>query len=157
MSSEDAFSDAIDRFSNAIRVLRDEFEGYQVWKNDPVDADEGAERLHTMELAVDHLSTVILEQQRTLGVATHPVEALFTRESPGGNGGTKRSRKRFKRMSDPSEAPTGTAALPSGALLMAEKLAEGGHSRDYVSSFLENNFRNVDVEAAVERVFAAHS
>ena len=43
--------------------------------------------------------------------------------------------------------------MPAGAVLMARRLADEGHTRDEVTEFLAENFRRIDVPAAVDHAF----
>ena len=43
--------------------------------------------------------------------------------------------------------------VPPGALLMARRMADEGHTRDEVAEFLAENFRRIDVPSAVDHAF----
>ncbi len=61
----------------------------------------------------------------------------------------RRSPRRFERGLEPDPAKD----VPAGALLMARRLADEGHTRGEVTEFLAENFRRIDVPAAVDHAF----
>jgi hypothetical protein len=58
---------------------------------------------------------------------------------------------RFARTHGSDHATDG--GVPAGALAMAQRLANEGYSREEVSAFLDENFRRIDVPAAVAQAF----
>jgi len=63
--------------------------------------------------------------------------------------GNRRRTGRFARSSRRGAAE----AVPAGALLLARRLAEEGRSPEEVRRFLEENFRKLDVDAALAQAF----
>jgi len=61
----------------------------------------------------------------------------------------RRSPRRFER----DVAPDPAKDVPAGAVLMARRLADEGHTREEVTEFLADNFRRIDVPAAVDHAF----
>jgi hypothetical protein len=62
---------------------------------------------------------------------------------------------RFARPDGPAQHNGKDGAVPAGALAMARRLADEGHSREEVSAFLDENFRRIDVPAAVAEAFGS--
>ncbi|HYI36868.1 MAG TPA: hypothetical protein VEX39_09705 [Thermoleophilaceae bacterium] len=60
-----------------------------------------------------------------------------------------RAPRRFERSVEPPPADD----VPAGALLMARRLADEGHTREEVTEFLADNFRRIDVPTAVGHAF----
>jgi len=61
----------------------------------------------------------------------------------------RRSPRRFERSVEPPPSDD----VPAGALLLARRMADEGHPREEVAEFLADNFRRIDVPAAVDRAF----
>jgi len=88
---------------------------------------------------------------------TAEAEAAITRIHDAGaslsgvprSGEELRSPRRFERSVDPPPAED----VPAGALLMARRLADEGHTREEVTEFLADNFRRIDVPTAVGHAF----
>jgi hypothetical protein len=82
----------------------------------------------------------------------HELEASLG-QAPDQAGEELRVPRRFERSVEPDPGKD----IPAGAVLMARRLADEGHTRDEVTEFLAENFRRIDVPAAVEHAFQVPS
>ncbi|HEX5910698.1 MAG TPA: hypothetical protein VFY44_09410 [Thermoleophilaceae bacterium] len=78
----------------------------------------------------------------------HELEASLG-ERPGPAAEELRVPRRFERSVEPDPGKD----IPAGAVLMARRMADEGHTRGEVAEFLAENFRRIDVPAAVDHAF----
>jgi hypothetical protein len=102
-------------------------------------ADAAINRIHELEAALGH------EPPRRSSLARSAVPS----PGPAQAGEELRVPRRFDRSVEPPPAED----VPAGALLMARRLADEGHTREEVTEFLAENFRRIDVPAAVDHAF----
>ena len=92
------------------------------------------------------------ERERVTEAADAAINRIHELEAALGQGPSVealRVPRRFERSVEPDPAKD----VPAGALLLARRMADEGHSRDEVAEFLAENFRRIDVPAAVDHAF----
>ena len=89
------------------------------------------------------------EQRRITAEADAAIARIRGAEDAVGAEPARRSPRRFERGVEPDPAKD----VPAGAVLMARRLADEGHTREEVTEFLAENFRRIDVPAAVDHAF----
>jgi len=118
-------------------------------KNQPPSLDDLVERFKR-EIS-DHAAA---ERARVTAAAEAAINRIHELEAslgqrPDAAGEELRVPRRFERSVDPDPGKD----IPAGAVLMARRLADEGHTRDEVTEFLAENFRRIDVPAAVDHAF----
>ena len=118
-------------------------------QNQPPSLDDLVERFK--EEISEHAAQ---ERARVTAAADAAVNRIHELEAslgvrPDAAGEELRVPRRFERSVEPDPAKN----VPAGALLMARRMADEGHTREEVTEFLAENFRRIDVPAAVDHAF----
>ena len=114
-------------------------------------SEHAAQERARVTAAADAAINRIHELEASLGQPA-PERSSLARSAvpmPDPSGEELRVPRRFERSVEPDPAKD----VPAGALLMARRLADEGHTRDEVTEFLAENFRRIDVPAAVDHAF----
>ena len=103
-------------------------------------SEHAAQERARVTAAADAAINRIHELEASLGQEP-PRRPSLARSAVPAAGEELRVPRRFERGLEPGPAKD----VPPGALLMARRMADEGHTRDEVAEFLAENFRRIDV------------